>query len=135
MLVVKKTKAILHRVAVDNDLPNSLIEICRITLNSSIIKEGVAKGKLYNLAFTAAYMIPMRGTLDTIEKDKSEERKKTETEKSKTTLSEATVNMVETLEHIKLERIKRKKKKSLMVYLADSNAYVHVYNVAYLDAY
>lgn len=141
MLVVKKTKAVLYKVSLGNELIHCLIELCGITLNSSIIEEGMTGGKLYSQTFTAAYMIPIKPTSANAEKKDNEEKKdlvseesKTTMDKSKATLSETTIHLGENLDHIELGKPK-KKKTSLMIYLADSNAFLHVYTVGYLNSY
>eukprot|EP00826_Nyctotherus_ovalis_P036553 TRINITY_DN3252_c0_g10_i1.p1 TRINITY_DN3252_c0_g10~~TRINITY_DN3252_c0_g10_i1.p1 ORF type:complete len:105 (-),score=29.66 TRINITY_DN3252_c0_g10_i1:88-402(-) len=98
--------------------------------------------KLYNLFFTAAYLLPLSSRENRLKLTKNTSgdlldatRKKSDTE-SKTTkvgLSDNTGGKEELFER-SVETGKRvgREGEKLMVYLADSNAFLHVYCVANL---
>lgn len=143
MLVAKKTKAVLYGISLSKDLKNSLIPICGIHLNSAITSTGVMNARLYNLFFTAAYLLPLFSRESRLKLTKNASgdlgdagRKRSDAE-SKTTkvgLSDNTGGKEEMFERT-AEAARRKgerEREKLMVYLADSNAFLHVYCVANL---
>ena len=111
MLIVKKTKATLYLINFNCELSGCLTEICSVSLNSIILKEGVVKAKLYNLFFTAGYMVPIKpksnGDKEESKKHGYETRKVTQ-EKSKPTFSENTTYIGDTFDHFEFANAKFK---------------------------
>ena len=123
----------------ENEIGNCLVKICSITLNSIIVREGIVNAKLYNLFFTSAYLLPI------ILKEKNNELCVTtnvndeytediskggfKTPKSIPTENPTIAGKDESFDRALEISRKHKTRGRLMVYLADSRAYLHVYSM------
>jgi len=141
MLVVKKTKAILYRISLNKELKSLLFPMCGINLNSTIIRTGIMNTKLYNLFFTAAHLLPLTSAkkhyellTDTQENSTKGTRRKSDMESkiTKIGLTESALGKDESLDRSFDINKKSKTRDKLMVYLADSNGFLHVYSVTNL---
>ncbi len=146
LLLVTKTAANLYRIAIDRDVRVELQLLCGVRLNSRVAKEGVVKDNryLYTLSFTAAAMFVGEEELSEEPStlgDASHEERKSRTEKLEENKS-GSLCTTALAKDVSFEqgaaagestggegKKDTGKRRTLMVYLADSRAFLHVYRV------
>ncbi len=157
LLLVTKTMASLYRVSLQKTSKVELQLICGTRLNSTVAKEGVVKDNkfLYALYFTAAALLVVDDDEESIERsgpasisergtggleslkgdvkvrpDKMEESKTTPLATSTLAKGSTFEQSSGTCNGNNGTKKEEGKKHALMVYLADSKAFLHVYRVS-----